>query len=173
MQPEKETQMTVRTLSDRQQLKLKRSQAELNGGLIKVSFTFAGKEHVQTHRLSPAEMEEQRKLLREHGPDAFTTATLRMTIWGASKLGEHAVTEAFKDYARKHWTPPENPLTTQEVVAAMAAKQGLQLNAEQLLESKNLTPEARNVVLKFLDLPETAVPENELPGQVECGGKSE
>jgi len=70
-----------------------------NTGLIRVSFCFDGKEFVQTHKLSEAEVALQKQYLESDGLDAFTTVTLRMAIWGAGKLGEHSVTEAFKEYA--------------------------------------------------------------------------
>jgi len=88
-------------------VKLKREEAAKNGGLIRVSFTFDGKEHAHSHRLTQAEMDEQQRLLRESGIDAFNTTILKVTIWGAARLGEHVVTEAFKDYARKHYKQTE------------------------------------------------------------------
>jgi len=94
------------TLSSKQLAKNKKIELAKNGGLIRVSFTFDGKEHVHTHRLTQQEMEKQQELLREFGVDAFSTAMLRVSIWGASRLGEHVVTEAFKDYARKHFKEP-------------------------------------------------------------------
>jgi hypothetical protein len=77
-----------------------------NQGTIKVSFCFDGKEFVQTHKLSEAEVALQKQYLESDGLEAFSTVTLRMAIWGAGKLGEHSITEAFKEYARKTYKGP-------------------------------------------------------------------
>ena len=102
------------TLSQKDLTRLKKATNAKNGGLIRVSFTFDGIEYVKTHRLTQGEMNEQRQMLADHGINAFGTVLLRATIWGAARLGEHAVTEAFKDYARKHFREqvidqPEQP----------------------------------------------------------------
>lgn len=94
------------TPSRKQQLLERHEEIAKNSGLIRMTFTFDGKEHVAIHRLTQSEMEEQQRLLREHGVKAFEAVLLQVSIWGAARLGEHVVTEAFKEYARKHYRDP-------------------------------------------------------------------
>jgi len=120
------------TPSTRQLKKQQRAELAKDGGLIRVSFSFDGKNHVQTHRLTQSEMDGQKALLRQHGPSAFSTATLQVSIWGAGQLGKHCVTEAFKDYARKHYDESQdvNRPTAQEVVDVLATNMNKELGDE-------------------------------------------
>ena len=120
------------TLSRKQQKAKDQAEAAKGGGLIRVSFTFDDKTHVQTHRLTQSEMDGQKALLRQHGPSAFSTATLQVSIWGAGQLGKHCVTEAFKDYARKHYREEEdvNRPTAQEVVDVLKLNMNKELGDE-------------------------------------------
>jgi hypothetical protein len=113
-----------KTLSARQLKRQQKEQFAKDGGLIRVSFSFDGKTHVQTHRLQQNEMDAQKAMLRQHGVGAFSSALLQVSIWGAGQLGRHCVEEAFKEYGRKHYREEldTQTITTVDVVEQLRLK---------------------------------------------------
>ena len=123
-------------------LKHQRMVAAQDEGLIRVSFSFAGKKYVREHRLNQAEVDAAKRMLAEGGPDAFETVTIKAPIWGCGRFGEYVVTEAMKEYAREHWIPKAEPrvavqnvsdaveVTTGEIMEQLAKRQGIVLSPE-------------------------------------------
>lgn len=99
-----------------------------NGGLIQVSFTFGGKKHQESHRLTASEIQGQMEALKRFGLSAIEDSTLCLVAIASGRLlGQHVITEAFKDFIRENWKPAEDEPTAQEVVDEIAKRRGIDL----------------------------------------------
>lgn len=119
-------------LTKRQRRALDQAHHERNGGLIQVSFTFNGKKHMESHRLSASELAAQATMLKQHGLRALEeSSVVQMAVTSARLLGHHVVTEAFKEFIRENWSPTGDEVTTQDVVEELARRNGVVLTKTQ------------------------------------------
>lgn len=129
-------------------LLLKQARHNQSEGLIRVSFSFVGRNYVREHRLNGQEIAAAKEMLAEHGGKAFDSATVKSPIFIGRSFGEYVINEALKEYAREHFIQPrevkapknilevediaETEVTAKEVMDALAKKRGIVLGSEQV-----------------------------------------
>lgn len=88
-------------------------------GLIRVSFSFAGKFYVEEHQLTASEVKQMKEMCANEGEAAANSILWQSSVWGAGRLAQKCVAKAGHEYAREHYKEPEKVATVEDIEAAV------------------------------------------------------